>query len=134
MGRATVSRRSLTPNPLISELEGLCQSLDTSDAEVLVDEAQCRKLQSQGLERIAVPQYARTPKSLQLPYCILNVPLNVSHHASSVHRQLAAGLNDLAGALLKELVLLQVELWKLLLLQDLLRSGWAAASFCVQRS
>ena len=46
-----------------------------------------------------------------------------SHGVASVHGHLAAGLNDLAGALLKELVVLQVELRELLLLHDLPRSG-----------
>ena len=52
---------------------------------------------------------------------------SLSFHDASVHRQLAVGLDDLAGALLKQLVLLQVELPKLDLLQGLPRSGWAAA-------
>ena len=56
---------------------------------------------------------------------------SLSFHDASEHRQLA-GLDDLAGALLKQLVLLQVELRKLDLLQGLPRSGWAAAGFCMQ--
>ena len=52
---------------------------------------------------------------------------SLSFHDASVHRQLAVGLDDLASALLKQLVLLQMELSKLDLLQGLPRSGWAAA-------
>ena len=52
---------------------------------------------------------------------------SLSFHDASVHRQLPVGLDDLAGALLKQLVLLQMELPKLDLLQGLPRSGWDAA-------
>ena len=129
MDQVQLDQSAVCPQSLRAELQASRFGIGLQISESAPRSSQSSKASAKALTLATpMPSWARlSAASVPLDCKAKACSASLSFHDASRHRQLAVGLDDLAGALLKQLVLLQVELPKLDLLQGLPRSGWAAA-------